>query len=216
MSSNWLRPLVVAALFAAVSCGGGAAKNPPGGQLLSQAAAAMRQVTSLSLSLRTAGNTGVSVRSVDAKLLRSGNSQGSVRVVEFGVPVQLDFVVIGQTVHLKGLTGGWQRQPLSQVAGFYDPSAVLDPNRGMVQLLRTATGAETRGRDGTGYRVHATLTREAVARLVPGVSAATPADIWIASSGHRVLKALLTLPPKGTATVTFTDFNTPFTIRAPV
>jgi lipoprotein LprG len=219
------RSLAGLALVLAAGCGGGdSAKDPPGGQLLRQAADALRTVTSLSLSLRTEGDPGVSLRSVDAKLLRSGDSQGSVRVSELGMPVQLDFVLIGKTVYLKGLTGGWQRQPLAKVAGIYDPSAVLDPNRGLVQLLRTATGASTRGRDRVagqdGYRVHATLTQAAVARLVPGIAAATPADIWIAANGHRLLKARLTLPRQGggdpgTATITFADWGKPFAIRAP-
>jgi lipoprotein LprG len=217
-------PLLVGLLVAAGCSGGGSAKGPPGGRLLSQSADVMQGVTSLSLALRTAGDVGVNVRSVDADLLRSGDSQGSVRVSELGVPVQFDFVVIGKTVHLKGLTGGWQRQPLAQVAGIYDPSAVLDPNRGIVKLLRTATGASTRGRERIAgqdaYRVHATLDRDAVARLVPGLAAATPADIWVAANGHRLLKALLTVPRKGggdpgTATITFADFNKPFAIRAP-
>src|SRR5256885_6750556 len=191
-----LRYLVIALLIVAGCSSGGSAKGPPGGRLLSQSADVMQAVTSLSLALRTAGDTGVSVRSVDADLLRSGDSQGSVRVSELGVPVQLDFVVTGKTVHLKGLTGGWQRQPLAQVAGIYDPSAVLDPNRGIVQLLRTATGASTRGRDRIAgqdaYRVHATLDRDAVARLVPGLAAATPADMWVAANRPPLLKAQLT------------------------
>jgi lipoprotein LprG len=193
--------------------------------LLQQAADTLRGTTSLAFSLRASGAPQVRVESVDAKLLRNGNAQGSARVTELGMPLQLDFTVLGKTVYLKGLTGGWQREPLSKVAGLYDPSAVLDPNRGLVKLLTTAKDAATQGRDKAGgqdcYRVHATLDRASVAALVPGITADTPADIWITSTDHRVPKAELKIPPPGgsgkpgTATITFSAFNTPFSISAP-
>jgi lipoprotein LprG len=226
MSSSFTRIFVVLALAFAAGCGGGgSAENPPGGRLLNQAADVLQSVTSLSLSLRTANDPDLNVRSVDADLLRSGDAQGSVRVSELGLPVQLDFVVVGKTAYLKGLTGGWQREPLAKIAGIYDPSAILDPNRGLVKLLRTATGASTTGREKLAgqdaYKVHATLPQAAVAGVVPGLKTATPADMWITVTGHRLLKAQLELARQGggkpgTATVTFADFGKPFVIKAPV
>ncbi|MCO6003360.1 LppX_LprAFG lipoprotein [Actinoallomurus purpureus] len=217
---------LVALTFAlATGCGGGGSeKYPPGGTLLQQAATATRAVTSLAFSLRTSGDPQVKAKSADAKLLRGGNAQGSVQITELGLPIQLDFVVLGKTVHLKGLTGGWQQQPLSRVAGIYDPSAVLDPDRGLVQLLTTAKNPSTKGRQKVAgqdcYRVDATLAQAPLSRLVPGVSADTPAELWIAKADHRVLKADVKVPSKnggkpGTATVTFADFNKPFSITAP-
>jgi lipoprotein LprG len=226
-SSRGLLPILLALVLAA-GCGGGGGggsdKNPPGGQLLQQAANVLRDVSSLSFTLRTSGNPDVSVKSVDANLLKNGNSQGSVQVTELGMPIQLDFVVLGKTVHFKGLTGGWQQQPLSTVAGIYDPSAVLDPNRGLVQLLLTAKGAETRGKEKVAgqdcYRVHATLAQAALARLVPGMNADAPADIWVSASDKHVLKAEVAVPAKGggkpgKVTIAFTDFGKPFSITAP-
>jgi lipoprotein LprG len=226
-SSRGLLPLLLALVLVA-GCGGGGGggsdKNPPGGQLLQQAANVLRDVTSLAFTLRTSGNPDVSVKSVDAKLLKNGNSQGSVQVTELGMPIQLDFVVLGKTVYFKGLTGGWQKQPLSTVAGIYDPSAVLDPDRGLVQLLLTAKGAETRGKEKVAgqecYRVHATLAQAALARLVPGMHADAPADIWVSTSDKHVLKAEVEVPAKGggkpgKVTIAFADFGKPFTITAP-
>jgi lipoprotein LprG len=216
---------IVLALILTTGCGGGGSdKNPPGGPLLQQAANVMRGVASLSFTLRTSGNPDVSVKSVDAKLLKNGNSQGSVQVTELGVGIQLDFVVLGKTVHFKGLTGGWQTEPLSKVAGIYDPSAVLDPNRGLVQLLLTAKNAETRGKDKVSgqecYKVHATLSRAALARLVPGMNADAPADIWVSTADKHVLKAEVEVPAKsggkpGKVIIAFADYGKPFTITAP-
>lgn len=231
MSSTRARPArllpIVFALVLAAACGGGggSAKLPPGGQLLQQAANTLRDVASLGFTLRTSGDPDVNVKSVDAKLLKNGNSQGSVQVTELGMPIQLDFVVLGQTVHFKGLTGGWQRQPLSKVAGIYDPSAVLDPNRGLVQLLLTAKDARTRAEEKVSGqktdKVHATLAQAALARLVPGMHQDAPADIWVAESSKNVLKAEVEVPAKGgggktgKVIITFADFGTPFTINAP-
>lgn len=228
MSSSRVRSAGACALalvLVAGCSGGGGRKQPPAGPLLHQAAETLRTTTSLGFALRAAGVPQVTVKSAEAKLLRNGDAQGSVKVVEFGMPLQLDFTVLGKTVYLKGLTGGWQRQPLSKVTGIYDPSAVLDPDRGLARLLLTAKNAGTRGRDTVAgrdcYRVHATLDRAAVSRLVPGITADTPSDIWISVADHRVPKVELTVPPErqggrpGTATVTFSDFNTPFAISAP-
>jgi lipoprotein LprG len=216
---------IVLALILATGCGGGGSdKNPPGGQILQQAANVMRNVASLSFTLRTSGNPNVNVKSVDAKLLKNGNSQGSVQVTELGVPIQLDFVVLGQTVHFKGLTGGWQTEPLSQVSGIYDPSAVLDPDRGLVQLLLTAKDPKTSGKEKVAghqaYKVHATLARAALARLVPGMNADAPADIWVSTADKHVLKAEVEVPSKsggkpGKVTIAFADYGKPFTITAP-
>jgi lipoprotein LprG len=221
-----LLPIVLALALTAGCGGAGSAKskNPPGAQLLQQAATGLRDVTSLSFTLRTSGDPDVNVKSVDAKLLKNGNSQGSVRVTELGMPIQLDFVALGKTVHFKGLTGGWQQEPLSQVAGIYDPSAVLDPDRGLVQLLLTAKEAETRGKEKVAgqdrYRVHATLARAVLSRLVPGMNADAPADIWVSVSDKRVPKAEVEVPSKGggkpgKVTITFADFGKPFSITAP-
>jgi lipoprotein LprG len=222
-----LLPVVLAFVLAAAGCGGGGGgsdKNPPGGQLLQQAANVLRNVSSLSFTLRTSGDPKVNVKSVDAKLLKNGNSQGSVQVTELGMPIQLDFVVLGKTVYFKGLTGGWQKQPLSKVSGIYDPSAVLDPTRGLVQLLLTAKNAETRGKEKVSgqeaYRVHATLAQAALSRLVPGMTGDAPADIWIATSSKNVLKAEVEVPSKsggkpGKVTIAFADFGKPFPISAP-
>ncbi len=216
--------LVLTACSGGGGGGGGSAKTPDGPALLQQSANVLKTVTSLSFTLRTSGNPKVNVKSVDAKLLKNGNSQGSVQVTELGMPIQLDFVLLGQTVHFKALTGGWQTQPLSKIAGIYDPSAILDPNRGLVQLLTTATGAKTTGTGKVAgqecYKVHATLNKTALARLVPGTSADAPADIWIDEKDHHVLRSDVQVPPKSgtkpaTVTITFADFNKPFSIVAP-
>lgn len=219
-----LLPIVLALVLSTGCGGGGSDKNPPGSQILRQAAAVMRGVSSLGFTLRTSGNPAVNVKSVDAKLLKNGNSQGSVQVTELGVPIQLDFVVLGTTVHFKGLTGGWQTEPVSKVSSIYDPSAVLDPNRGLVQLLLTAKDAETRGKEKVAgqecHKVHATLARDTLARLVPGMTADAPADIWVATAGKQVLKSEVEVPAKsggkpGKVIITFADYGKPFTITAP-
>jgi lipoprotein LprG len=221
-----LLPIVLAFALTA-GCGGGGGgsdKNPPGGQVLQEAANVLRNTASLSFTLRTSGDPKVNVKSVDAKLLKSGNSQGSVQVTELGMPIQLDFVVLGKTVYFKGLTGGWQKEALSKVTGIYDPSAVLDPDRGLVQLLLTAKNPETRGKEKMSgqecYRVHATLAQAALARLVPGMSSDAPADIWVSTADKRVLKAEVEVPSKsggkpGKVTIAFADFGKPFSIVAP-
>jgi lipoprotein LprG len=217
---------IAIALTVTAACGGksDAKKYPAGPQLIQQAATVLRGVNSLSFTMRTSGDPKVAVKTADAQLLRNGNSRGNVKVSELGMALQLDFVVLGKTVHLKGLTGGWQTEPLSKVAGLYDPSAILDPNRGLVQLLSTARDGKTEDEGKVSgqqcYKVHATFTKTALKALVPGISADAPADIWISESDHHVLKSDVQVPSTkagktGTVTITFADFGKPFSITAP-
>jgi lipoprotein LprG len=127
-------------------------------------------------------------------------------------------VIVGDKLYLKGPTGGYQTLPLTLAASVYDPSAILDPNRGIAKVLGTATGATTEasepvdGKD--AWRVAVTTTGTDLAGLIPGLTGSIPAKLWIAGADKRLLKAAFTLTG-GTATVTFKEFDAPVTISAP-
>jgi lipoprotein LprG len=212
-----------ALLVSGCSSGSSGSKSKPAGPIMTQAATAMRAVTSLSFAITTTGNP-IKVKSATGNLLKNGNATGNVQVSELGALLQLDLTIVGDTVYVKGLTGGYQKMSRASVTSIYDPTAVLDPNRGVVPLLSTATNATTDGTqsvDGhTCDHVHATLAGAIVKNLVPGVSQNLPAWLWIDHSSHRLIKTVVTVPAKGsnkggTVTITFSNFNTPFTITPP-
>lgn len=221
--------LTLAALTAATACSGGdsAGPLPDARKTLQEASTAMAGVTSVGFTLKTEGQPSVSVKSGDIELLKSGDAQGTLQVTQLGQAVEMNFVLLGETVYYKGVTGGYQRLPRSMVTALYDPSAVLDPNRGIAKLLATATEPKTEKRekvDGKDtYKIKAGLPRDVATALVPGVTEALPGHVWIGTADHRPVRVRLEIPGAagaggsgGAMIVSFTEFNAAYKIVKPV
>jgi lipoprotein LprG len=211
--------------LAGTGCSGGGSL-PDGRKVLQQASAAMRGVQSVGFAIRSEGNPPIAVKSADGRLLKSGDAQGTLQVTQSGQPVEMAFTLVGNSVYFKGATGGYQRLPRATVLAVYDPSAILDPQRGIVKLLDTAAKPETDKREKVGgqdaFRVKATLSRSVVPSLVPGVTKDVDGQVWVSAADHRVLKVRVPIPKagggdgtQGAVTVTFADFNRNFAISAP-
>ncbi|MGH3391774.1 MAG: LppX_LprAFG lipoprotein [Actinomadura sp.] len=212
--------------LATTACSGGSgspADLPQGGQVLQQASAAMRDVRSIAFSISTEGKPAVPVRSGDIKLLKSGDAEGTLQLEQAGQAIEMNFVLLGDTVHYKGLTGGYQKLPRAMVAQLYDPTAVLDPDRGIAKLLTGATGPTTEAREKIGdrdtYRIKATLPRDTAAALVPGITQDLTGQVWVDTADHRPRRVRMRLPAAGggtgTVTVSFTEFDVAYKIVAP-
>lgn len=228
-----LVPVLSAALAMSGCTGGGgegaepAAAEPTfdGAQELKQAATAMAGLKSLGLTMSTEGKPPVPVRSGDLKLVRGGDADGTVTLEQSGQAVEMKIVSVGDGFFVKGATGGWQRYPKAVAAAMYDPSAVLDPQRGISALLQKATGVKAEASESVGgkeaHRVRATLPQEAIGGLVPGLTTDVSGQIWVAKSDHRLLKVRGEIPAaaqggeSGSVVITFTEFNAPYEIKAP-
>jgi lipoprotein LprG len=223
MSSTRVCGLLLSVFLLVTACGGGESL-PDGQQLLRQAATAMQGVKSVGFAIRSEGNPPIVVRSADGKLLQSGDATGTIQLNQSGQSVEMAFTLVGNTVYFKGATGRYQKLPKATVLAVYDPSAILDPQRGVVKLLNSATEPETEEREKVAgqdaLRIKATLSKSVVPALVPGVSSDIDGQVWIAATDHKVLKAKLPIPKsgggtQGAVTVSFSDFNSNFTITAP-
>ena len=230
-----LRP--VAALFALLvvlaactdkpgTSGSQAADNLPAGDaLLKESAAAMREIkTAQFLITADAAVAGLSLRRAEGTLTKEGNAKGTAQIEQSGANVELSFVIVGDKIYLKGPTGGYQTLPLTLAASVYDPSAILDPDRGIAKVLSSATDAKTEASESvdgkTAWRIAATSAAADLAAIIPGVTGSVPGKVWIDSSDKRLLKAAFALPAAGdaqggTVTVTFKEFDAPATISAP-
>ncbi|MBM2620340.1 LppX_LprAFG lipoprotein [Actinoplanes sp. LDG1-06] len=192
---------------------------PAGDTLVKESATAMREIKTTQFLINADGEiAGLSLRRAEGTLTKEGSAKGTAQIEQAGSPVELEFVIVGDQIHLKGPTGGFQALPLTLAASVYDPSAILDPDRGIAKVLGSATGATTEAKeqvDGKdAWRVAATSTGTDLAGLVPGVTGSIPAKLWIADADKRLLKSTFTLPG-GTVTVTFQGFDAPVTISAP-
>ena len=198
---------------------------PAGDALVKESAAAMREIKTAQFLIAADGAVaGLSLRRAEGTLTKEGNAKGTAQIEQSGANVELSFVIVGDKIYLKGPTGGYQTLPLTLAASVYDPSAILDPDRGIAKVLSSATDAKTEASESvdgkTAWRVAATSAAADLAAIIPGVTGSVPGKVWIDSSDKRLLKAAFALPSAGdakggTVTVTFKEFDAPATISAP-
>lgn len=206
--------------------------QPPAGEslpaaelLLGAAASEMGKVRTVHFvvdSDRTSSS--VPVRRADGRLTRDGDAQGSVQLDQGGGLVEFTFVIVDDTVYVKGATGGYQVVPLSLAASLYDPSAILDPERGAAKLLTTAQQVRTEAREKVGdtdaYRIGVAFDATAIGVLVPGAGAGVTGQVWIGVERSLLLRAQVRIPGQDgaeatTVTVTFDEYDQPVTVSAP-
>jgi lipoprotein LprG len=177
------------------------------------------------ITIDSSGKVGtIPIRTADGDLTKEGNAKGSIKLLALGSVIQLDFVVIGDTFYIKGLTGGWQKASAAEVATFYDPSGILDPSRGVAKVLSTATNAKTEATESINgvdtYRIAATLDNKTLASIVPDTPNGTTSKVWLDQNTKRLVKAELDIPAgaggPGTVTITLTDLDKPVTVNAPI
>ncbi|TDU05113.1 lipoprotein LprG [Streptomyces sp. 846.5] len=221
---------VLALPLSACSSGGSGSSSketanlPAAAQLLSSGATAMTAVQSVRFSIDASGQiAGLALRSATGQLTRAGNAQGKASISESGALVEINFVIVGSTAYIKGATGGYSKVPLGIATAVYNPEAILDPNKGVVKLLQTATGARTVDRetlDGQSvYHVKALLAQPVLATLVPGDSSSEQGDLWLTVSSSQLVRVSFPVQTasggSGSVTASFSDFDAPATITAP-
>jgi lipoprotein LprG len=226
-------PVLIAVLFALVAGLAGCDKKPtdtapalPDGQaLVSASAEAMRQVKNAHMTITVDGTiANLPLKKADGVVTQTGDAQGTVQLEQLGALVELGFVILNKTFYLKGPTGTWQQVPLSMAATFYDPSAILDPGRGVANVLATAKDAKTEAQESVDghdtYRVAASFDSAALVAVVPGAGVGVTGKLWLDTQDKRLRKAVFTVPggsggAPATVTVTITDFDAAVNISAP-
>nr|BFE34915.1 hypothetical protein GCM10010200_071660 [Actinomadura rugatobispora] len=206
---------------------GGAAAKPAfdAAETLRKSSAAMANVKSAAFTLAAEGKPPIMVQGGDLKLLREGDAEGTLTIEQSGQAVEMRVVVLGDAVYIKAVTGGWRQVPKALVATWYDPSAVLDPQRGISKLLGSVTQPKAEATEKVGgkdaHRVGVVLPRAAIGGLVPGVDSDVRGQVWVGAADHRLLKVRGEIPSaaeggdKGAVVITFTEFDAPYSIKAP-
>jgi lipoprotein LprG len=196
---------------------------PAGDTLVKAAATEMRGVRTAEFEITSEGTVDrLGVRGASGVVTSDGDTRGTAQVNQAGNIVELAFVVKGDTLYVRGATGGWQQVPLAAASSVYDPSRILDPDRGVANVLGNATEARTEAReavDGTpAYRVVATLKGKDLATIVAGMSEDVTGTLWIGVDRKVLHRASFVVPGAGgggTVTVTFRKFDAPVTVSAP-
>ncbi len=211
--------LLVALLGLVVGgCSGGGQELPDAQQLLARAADTMREVSSARFVLEPAGSpSGLLIEGAQGRLTRQGEAAGTVSIQRGGDLAELEFVLTGDSLYLKGPTGGFQELPASFASSVYDPSLILDPERGVAALLESATSATTEAREQVNgvntYRVRATFPADVLGQLLP-VTPDTQGQVWIGTQRPYLVQARFELSG-GAVIVRLSEFGAPVDIAPP-
>jgi lipoprotein LprG len=220
------------ALVAGCQDSGGSASTgadpnlPAAAGLLKTSSASMAAVTSVHFTLSVKGDlTVLPVQDATGDLDSHGNAKGNAKLTELGQLVQVDFVLTGGQMYLKGPTGGYQKLPASLTADLFDPSAILDPNRGIAKVLRGVQNPATTAKEtvqGTDtYKVTGTVGKDVVSALVPGVDSDVHSAFWLGTDPKALpVQAEFDVPGKNgtagaTVDVTISNVNEPVSVTAP-
>ncbi|TDC44466.1 LppX_LprAFG lipoprotein [Actinomadura sp. KC345] len=217
---------VLLALVSTGACSGGGSDEPAAkadfdaAQTLRQSAQAMAKLKSVAFTVESEGKTPVIVKGGDLKLLREGDAEGTLTVEQQGQNVEMKVVAVGESIYLDAGTGGWRKVPKALAASMYDPSAVLDPQRGIAKLLESAAAPEPQAVEKVDgketYRVGTRLPKDRIAGLIPGINADLEGQVWVNKADHRLVKVRGAFPEdQGAVVISFTEFDAPYEISAP-
>jgi lipoprotein LprG len=212
--------LALGACTSSGSSGVATAVTPTPTDLLSSSATAMSEVTSAHFTIKVAGELpSITVQQAEGDLTAAGDAQGTASIVQFGQLIEAEFVLVGGQLYLKGPTGGFSQVPAALAGSVYDPSAILDPDKGVAKVLRSVTNPTITGTDGEDWVVTGTVPADVAGGLVPGLNSDVDAQFTIAMAGAQLSGAVFTLDgadgKPATVTVDLSGLNEPVSITAP-
>lgn len=205
---------LVLAVVAGCTSSGGGGDLPAGPELLDKAAESMKSVTSTHFSIKVDGELpDVPVKSAEGDLNAQGESQGRATVDQFGQLIEVEYVLVGKDLHFKGPTGGYTKLPAALAGQVYDPTAILDPDKGVARVLADARDAKTVSSEDGVSVVTGTVPRDVVAGLVPGIDADVASTFSVRAD--KLEKAVFELPSGAKVTIDLSEFNKPVTVSPP-
>lgn len=151
--------------------------------------------------------------------------EGEIRLIFSGLPTTIPVVAVDGELYADILSSGFQ-QVDADTLGFSDPSALIDPERGVSQLLRSGSDVAAAGEvrvDSEVYdQITSTLPGDLVDQVLTITDPAAQVDATWAidpDTGH-VRQATLTGPFYDTGgdqtyTVTLSNYDEPVEISAP-
>ena len=222
--------LVAALTLALTGCSAKKDKTTPpedpaaAAALLVEAAAATAEIKTTHFVLDVDGTiTGLSVKHAEGDLTREGSAKGTASINQFGSTFEAEFVMVDKKLYLKGPTGGFQQLDAAAAAFVYDPSAILDPQRGVAKILSAARNPKMLGIEkvegSDANKIGLDTDPATLAALIPGAPQGVTVVVWVDSTTKKLVKGAFTVPGAsgagGTVTVTLTKHDAPVTISAP-
>ena len=195
-------------LLLALACGCSASPDtrgplPDASTLVSAAAATFDQIRAFQFDFSVSGNIpGLDIREVKGQASRDGGPYGSATgqadMQESTNRFELSFAIAGDKLRLTNAKGVPTEDP---VPAQYNPVALLDPARGLPNLLRSASNLKTETREDVKgvatYRVTGELAKDAIARVVPAIQSDVDVKFWVTQAEPRnLVRVWMQVPPQ--------------------
>jgi lipoprotein LprG len=197
-------------------------------QLLARAKTTLDKASSAHfvLTSQNAPTTGTALTGGEGDIARPSSFQGTLKVLAAGATVDLKVVSVAGKVYAQLPFTTTYSVVDPKAFGFGDPGALLDPQTGISQLLKAATGAKLGSEKRIGgeavREVSAQLPGALVQRILTSQDPAKPvaATFAVASASGQLRRAVLTGPffsatTNATFTVELSKFGAHVTITAP-
>jgi len=226
-----LLALVICGLLSApvtTACSGGGSSAETAPQLLARAKTTLDKTSSAHfvLTSQNAPTSGTVLVGGEGDIARPSSFAGTLKVLAAGATVDLKVISVGGKVYAQLPFTSTYSVVDPKAFGFGDPGALLDPQTGISQLLKAATGAKLGSEkrvDGEAVReVSAQLPGTLVQQILTSQDPAKPvaATFSVASGSGQLRRAVLTGPffsatQNATFTVDLSKFGAHVTITAP-
>jgi lipoprotein LprG len=189
-------------------------------EVLAKSAAAMSEVTSASFTIAVDGQLpAVTVQAAEGDLTAAGDAQGSAKITQLGQLLEVEFVLVGGDLYIKGPTGGFTKVPAELAGSVYDPSAILNPDKGVAKVLSSVQNPTLTSSDGDAWVVSGTVPTTVAAGLVPGIATDVTGLFTIDMATGYLTGADLSLTGAdgnpATVKVELSNFNEPVSISPP-
>ena len=187
--------------------------------MVTRSAAAMRAVTSAGFTIAVTGELPeLTITKAAGVLTAGGDAQGTATALQFGQLLEVEFVVTGGDLYLKGPTGGYSKLAGVFADAVYDPTTILDPDTGVVKVLESMTDPVVAEVDGA-YRLTGGVPQAVAVGLAPGITTDVAATVTVDQASSRVSDLEFALAgadgKPASVGLTFADFDQAVTITPP-
>jgi lipoprotein LprG len=188
---------------------------PDGKEVLTKSAATMAEVKSTHFVIQVHGSLPeLGVQGAEGDLNAAGDAKGKAKTDQLGQLLEVDFVLAGGDLYIKGPTGGFQKLPGVLKSQVYDPTAILDPKRGVAEVLRSAKDVKTESVDDKANVVSGTVPKDVAASLVPGITSDVKARFTMDKASLRLQVARFELSG-GAVEITLSELDKPVEVAPP-
>jgi len=171
---------------------------PAAAPLLQHASQRMARLHGFHFQMEITGETG-SNEPVQAAAgeVHPPDLRATVDLRQGGFLIEVEVIFSGSAIYLKSITGGWQRLSPSQVAQFFDPRSLFDPQLGLFNAMeQTKSPSIGRKQSVDGHDTYPVSGPVAAARMHQLLSlirdqGSYSATYWIESPANTLWRARL-------------------------